>query len=149
MKIKIILIGKPALWIQSAVEHWLNRIIHFAQIELMQLKSINDKKGFDRLINKRSDKSIALTRKGRILGSIQWAKLLERIMLDSKDAVFVIGDANGLPEKVINSCDDKISFGKITIQHDIALLVLIEQIFRGLSIINGLPYHRGVNIRLD
>jgi 23S rRNA (pseudouridine1915-N3)-methyltransferase len=56
---------------------------------------------------------------------------------------FLIGGANGLPEEVRKKSNFLISLSKMTLQHDIARIVLLEQLYRADQIIKGNPYHRG------
>ena len=55
----------------------------------------------------------------------------------------LIGDADGLPPALLARADEKLALSRLTLPHRIARLVLLEQIYRALSIVRGEPYHRG------
>jgi len=64
-------------------------------------------------------------------------------MLQNRHNVsFFIGGAYGFEEKFLGMCQRKVSFGKITMSHKLVKVVLLEQIFRALSINNNHPYHK-------
>jgi 23S rRNA (pseudouridine1915-N3)-methyltransferase len=82
--------------------------------------------------------SIALHPDGKIIDSFAFSKLI-----DGKMSIkFFIGGAYGLEEEFLDRCDSVISLGKITMSHKIAKVVLLEQIYRGFSILSGHPYHK-------
>ncbi len=82
--------------------------------------------------------NVALHPAGKELDSFEFAKMLEQ---NSKIAFF-IGGAYGFEENFLQKCSTKISLSSLTLSHKIAKLVLLEQIFRGLSIIHNHPYHK-------
>jgi len=64
------------------------------------------------------------------------------LLKDRQNVSFFIGGAYGFEKKFVKSCQKSISFGKITMSHKLVKVVLLEQIFRGLSINNHHPYHK-------
>ena len=81
---------------------------------------------------------ITLHPNGKIIDSYEFSKLL-----DGKMSVkFFIGGAYGFNEEFLRKSDKVISLGKLTMSHKIAKAVLLEQIFRGFSILNNHPYHK-------
>jgi 23S rRNA (pseudouridine1915-N3)-methyltransferase len=81
--------------------------------------------------------NIALHPEGEMLDSFEFAKILK-----NNKVAFFIGGAYGFNVSFLNSCDRKISLSPLTMSHKIAKIVLLEQIFRGFSIINNHPYHK-------
>ncbi len=82
--------------------------------------------------------SITLHPNGKIIDSYEFSKLL-----DGKMSVkFFIGGAYGFDEEFLHRSNQVISLGKLTMSHKIAKAVLMEQIYRGLSILNNHPYHK-------
>ncbi len=57
--------------------------------------------------------------------------------------VFVVGSDLGIAASVVQQADEKLSFGALTLPHELARVVLYEQLYRGLSILGGMKYHRG------
>lgn len=85
---------------------------------------------------------VALDERGRGLSSTQLATLLERHMIDGSDEwVLVIGGAHGLSEAVRQRADLVLSLSAMTLPHQLARLLLLEQLYRGCTIIRNEPYH--------
>ncbi len=82
--------------------------------------------------------NIALDEKGRMLDSIEFSKIFKK----EDEIYFFIGGAYGFEDKFLDSCDKVISLSKLTFSHKIAKIVLFEQIYRALSIVNNHPYHK-------
>ena len=82
--------------------------------------------------------NIALDPQGRAMDSFAFAKLFE----EHSAIAFFIGGAYGLEERFVKRCDMSVSLSPLTMSHKIAKLVLIEQIFRALSIVHNHPYHK-------
>lgn len=82
--------------------------------------------------------NIALDVLGKKIDSFQFAKLLQSNGIIN----FFIGGAYGFEANFLQKCDKKISLSELTMAHKIANVVLLEQIFRGLCIINNHPYHK-------
>ncbi len=82
--------------------------------------------------------SIALHPEGKRVDSMEFSKLLS----DRMAVHFFIGGAYGFSDAFVKSCDLSISLGDLTMSHKIAKAVLLEQIFRGFSILSGHPYHK-------
>ncbi len=86
---------------------------------------------------------IALDEKGKSLSSIEFSKKI-RVWQDDgvRDAVFLVGGANGHADDVLQRANFKLSLGALTWPHLLVRVLLAEQIFRDQSILNGHPYHR-------
>jgi len=84
------------------------------------------------------DYTIALHPDGNLIDSYEFSKLLN----DKMSIKFLIGGAYGFEEDFIKRSDKVISLGKITMSHKIAKAVLLEQIYRGFSILSNHPYHK-------
>ena len=82
--------------------------------------------------------SIALHPEGKLIDSIDFSKLLS----DKISVQFFIGGAYGFDDTFLNRCDKVISLGRLTMSHKIAKAVLLEQVYRGFSILNNHPYHK-------
>ncbi len=82
--------------------------------------------------------SIALHPDGKIIDSFEFSKLLS----DRMAVNFFLGGAYGFEDAFVNQCDKVISLGKLTMSHKIAKVVLIEQLYRGFTILNNHPYHK-------
>ncbi len=153
MKITIYIVDKKSndnLY-TPLIEHYRKIAKPFAKVEVVELftKDIakahdispaeaqkSYTKAFERYIGGGYD--IALDPGSREVDSFEFAKLLK----DRNDVRFYIGGAYGLEGDFLKQCNNSISFGKITLSHKLVKAVLMEQIFRGLSINNNHPYHK-------
>jgi len=82
--------------------------------------------------------NIVLHPNGKELDSFEFSKLLS----DKMSVQFFIGGAHGFDEAFVKKCDHSVSLSKLTMSHKVAKVVLFEQIFRGLAILNNHPYHK-------
>lgn len=82
--------------------------------------------------------SIALSERGKSIDSIEFASLLK----DKNEINFFVGGAYGFSDEFLNECDYVLSFSKLTFSHELARIVLLEQIYRGFCINKNHPYHK-------
>ncbi len=85
---------------------------------------------------------VALDKSGKVLDSEQFAVMISRWEASGKDITLVIGGALGLADSVLDKAAETISLGKMTFTQDLARVVLLEQLFRGFTILRGLPFHK-------
>jgi 23S rRNA pseudoU1915 N3-methylase RlmH len=90
--------------------------------------------------NKDNSLVIALSETGSFYSSLDFSKLIYRT-LPHKHICFIIGGAYGLSERVLALADIKLSLSKMTFTHEMCRLFLIEQIYRGYTISEGIKYH--------
>jgi 23S rRNA (pseudouridine1915-N3)-methyltransferase len=89
-----------------------------------------------------ADLGIALDERGKRLTSPQLAELLDSLTLDAnRTPCFVVGGAWGLAEPVLQGCRRRLSLGSMTLPHELARVVLLEQLYRATAILKGIPYH--------
>lgn len=89
------------------------------------------------------DMVIALDERGKNISSIDFANILNNAQSDNiKRCFFLIGGAHGLSPDVRKRANHIISFGKMTVPHKIARILLTEQIYRAMTIIKNHPYHK-------
>ena len=153
MKINVIIVdkkGKDQLY-APLIEHYQKIAKPFAKVEVIEV--------FDKEIAKAHDISaeaaqhaytkalykylsggynVALDPSSKEVDSFDFAKLLK----DRSAVNFFIGGAYGFESDFLRQCNNAVSFGKITLSHKLVKVVLLEQIFRGLSINNNHPYHK-------
>jgi 23S rRNA (pseudouridine1915-N3)-methyltransferase len=85
----------------------------------------------------------ALDERGRQLSSAELAAMLAtRMRSGPRGVTFLVGGADGLPAPVVDRADIRWSLGRLTLPHRLARLILVEQLYRALSIVRGEPYHR-------
>ena len=90
----------------------------------------------------KTDYVVLCDEKGKVLKSIQFAQSLERIFQTGKKRlVFIIGGAYGVTPELKERADLVLSLSSLTFNHHVAFAVLLEQVYRGLTIIKGIKYH--------
>lgn len=147
MKIKIAWIGKtkePA--IASLTKEYLKRISRYAQVEGLALRDEADLLAKCGAAGKSDSKStlVLMDSRGKEFSSEQFAKFLG----DYQDRnplplVFAIGGADGFDADARSRAQHVISLGKMTLAHELARVVLLEQVYRAFTILKGHPYHSG------
>ena len=142
MNIKIIIIGKVKEKIyQKRILEYIKWIKLDIQTEIIILKDSNTKK-LDQKLNsyiKSEVHTICVSEEGSKLSSKQFSKF---IFDTNQDLTFFIGGPNGHSEIVRRGANSILSLSNMTLPHEMALLVLTEQIFRAISIQKGSKYHR-------
>ncbi|RUM90010.1 MAG: 23S rRNA (pseudouridine(1915)-N(3))-methyltransferase RlmH [Thermovibrio sp.] len=136
MKIRLLAVGRIAPFLREAQEHYIRKIRNLELIEVKRGKSVEEEG--KRLEKKIKGFLVILDERGKELTSREFSELLLRNSYIS----FVVGGADGISENLKKRGNFILSLSKLTLQHDIARLVLLEQIYRGLEIIRGSPYHR-------
>lgn len=141
----IFAIGKPRLaFAKAGVEEYAPRIAPFAALKIEYLKGSSPAAESAALL-KRSERMhrIALDERGVEMTSRAFAENIAALeMRGVKNVALLIGGADGHTDALRGSADMLLSLGKLTLQHELALVVLLEQIYRAYSIKAGLPYHR-------
>jgi 23S rRNA (pseudouridine1915-N3)-methyltransferase len=148
VKIKIAWIGKtkePAIaWL---TEEYLKRISRYAQVEGLTLR---DEAALLELCGRAAGKSgakstlVLMDSRGKEFSSEQFAKFLG----DYQDrnplpVIFAVGGADGFSGAARAGAQHTISLGKMTLAHEVARVVLLEQVYRAFTILKGHPYHSG------
>jgi 23S rRNA (pseudouridine1915-N3)-methyltransferase len=146
VKLTIAWIGKTkSAAIQSLTDDYLKRLRQFGEVEGVSLKDEaallklcgRDGRGTRRRL-------ILFDSRGKQFSSEELAQFLrEQMERNPAPLVFVIGPADGWSDATREQADYLISLGKMTIAHELARVVVLEQIYRGFTILRGYPYHLG------
>lgn len=145
MQWTIITIGKPGHpWVKDALDLYWKRLRHYARFEHVMIKEgALDKVEQQIQAACGKDLCIVLDERGRSLRSVEMAEWIEHEEVSGrKRACLVIGGADGHSPGFRDRAQVCWSLSNLTLQHDIALVVLAEQLYRAYSIIRGEPYHR-------
>jgi 23S rRNA (pseudouridine1915-N3)-methyltransferase len=148
MKISVAWIGKtkqPA--IQTLSDEYLKRISRFAQISSHQLKDESAilalASGTTRGSPKDRHNLVLLDSRGKHLSSEELAAFLNREQSNAVPLLFAIGPSDGFTDHARHRAYLSLSLGKMTLPHELARVVVLEQIYRALTILNHHPYHLG------
>lgn len=140
MKLKVAWIGKtkePA--IQALSDEYLKRISRYAEVAGQALK---DEAAIVPLAKDRH-KLVLLDSRGRQLTSEELAQFLDREQVNAVPLLFAIGGSDGFSEETRRQAAVTLSLGKMTLPHELARVVLLEQIYRAFTILKNHPYHLG------
>ena len=146
VKLQIAWIGKtrePA--IQSLTAEYLKRISHYVPTESHELAAEAALlKLADRASGRTAPVTILLDARGRQFTSEEFAELLrDQQDRGTQNLMFAVGPADGFSDHARGAADLVLSFGKMTLAHELARVVLLEQIYRAFTILRGHPYHTG------
>jgi 23S rRNA (pseudouridine1915-N3)-methyltransferase len=155
MKLRFVWIGKTKRApVKELIREYLDRVEKFASVEVTELRDRNDV-GSDpqRIIDKEGEDIlsstasagylIALDERGQEADSIKLAELIEKHRIaGTKQITFVIGGHLGLSDAVRNRAQLLLALSRMTFTHDLARVLLIEQVYRAFTIIHNLPYQK-------
>ncbi|MGE7842824.1 23S rRNA (pseudouridine(1915)-N(3))-methyltransferase RlmH [Lysinibacillus sp. NPDC093712] len=159
MNITIVSVGKlKEKYLKMGIDEYVKRLGGYAKMDVIEVpdekapEQLSDaemeivkKKEGERILSKLSPDTyvIALAINGKMKSSEEMALDIESLMTYGKSKIaFVIGGSLGLHDDVLKRADEKQSFGKMTLPHQLMKLVLIEQIYRSFRIMKGEPYHK-------
>jgi 23S rRNA (pseudouridine1915-N3)-methyltransferase len=137
MKLRVIWVGKTKNpHVAKLCADYAERIKHFLPLEIADVKEAKLNAALDG-----SDRVVVLDPKGTPWTSDQFAKFIQKHMTsDPRRLTFVIGDYAGLPPNLKKRADVQWSLSPLTFTHDLTRVLLLEQIYRALSIIHNFPY---------
>lgn len=154
MKLSILTVGdKLPGWADTAVAEYLKRMPREARVELLVVKpekragqSADSIKALEaaRLLEKlpAGARLVALDEHGREVTTKELADLLARWMAEGRDVALTIGGADGLSAALLEKAELKLSLSRLTLPHALARVMLAEQLYRAVSLLNNHPYHR-------
>lgn len=140
--------------LRAACDEYLRRVGRTARIELHEVAEAGRAGGTPALARRiegerlqraapRDAVQVALTRGGRACTSEQFARRVGRWREGARDVAFLLGGAYGLPDGLLEHAGNALSLSPLTLPHELARLVLLEQLYRAGTILRGEPYHKG------
>lgn len=152
MKVQVLGIGKTREpFYRDGIREYSRRIEAYCSLEMRESgkersESESDLEAAYAPLRKeylRADVRVALDQTGRVMSSEDLARWLDEVMRGGfKRVSFLIGGPNGLPEEALKDSTMVLSLSPMTLPHQMARLMLLEQLYRGFSILRGEPYHR-------
>ncbi len=157
MPLSLITVGKIAKPFSEAAREYEKRLSRFDKVDVIELPDekepahlspaaiaqVMDKEGRNILGRvRREDAVVALCIEGQAQTSEQLADTLSRLRMDGRRIVFIIGGSLGLSPEVVARADIRLSLSSMTMPHQLARVVLLEQIYRAFKIISGERYHK-------
>jgi len=152
MRLRIIWTGKTRdARLRALVDDYAERLSHFVRCEVTELRELGraDKSGIDKETKRISDRlrpgtvTVLLDPDGTEWTSQQLAAQVRNWEGSGiKEVAFVIGGPNGLADDLKNRADKRWSLSRLTLTHEMARVLLFEQLYRAYTIIRGLPYQK-------
>ena len=134
MRISVIAVGRLRPPFQDDVEHYRRMLAGLARVDLIEVR---EDERVPRRIPERAH-LVLLASGGREFDSVELSEWLEQRRQDGRDLCFVIGGPHGLD---LEHADTRLSLGRMTLPHQLARVVLLEQLYRAHKILAGEPYH--------
>ena len=155
MKIELAVIGKTSIgYLKQGIDEYIKRLKHYVPFEIKYIDDIKNTKNISEDQQKQTEgaKILSLLDKSDFVvlhdehskknTSMQYSSYIQKRMLSGvKKVVFVIGGPYGFSQEVYDRANDKISFSKMTFNHEMIRLIFTEQLYRAYTIINHEPYH--------
>jgi len=155
MKIKLLVIGKTdEKNLGQLIEKYQQRLNHYVNFDIEIISDIKNAKNLSQLQQKEkegelilsklknTDQLVLLDEKGKEYRSLDFASYLQKKMNSGiKQLVLVIGGPYGFSEAVYKKATGKISLSKMTFSHQMIRLFVVEQLYRGFTILKNEPYH--------
>ncbi len=132
--------------IQALTDEYLKRISRYAEIEGVAVKdvvAILSLATGERAKKQERYKLVLLDARGRQFSSEELANFIEREQMNAIPLLFAIGGSDGFSDEVRRHAGFTLSLGKMTLPHELARVVLVEQLYRSFTILNNHPYHLG------
>jgi 23S rRNA (pseudouridine1915-N3)-methyltransferase len=134
MRISVIAVGRLRPPFQDDVEHYRKLLAGHARVELIEVR---EDERVPQRIPERAHLAL-LASDGRQFDSVGFSRWLEDRRQEGRDLCFVIGGPRGLD---LDECDTRLSLGRMTLPHQLARVVLLEQLYRAHKILAREPYH--------
>jgi len=148
LKVRIITVGKISSWTNEGLKHYEKLLRRFARIEHIKLPTGGDlnkenfevvkKKEGKKILQKIKGTPICFDINGKALSTSEFANFVDEVK--QRDISIIIGGPAGLCGEVLKKCKYVLSLSNFTLSHEIALLVVLEQLFRAFKIVNKEKY---------
>ena len=157
MIVRVVCVGRPGRLLGPGIREYEERAARYWKLEMDEVSPgrggtgpagasavmEDEAKGILRKVGEEAT-VVALTRSAKGMTSAGLARYLERrTVASAPEVAFVVGGAHGLAPSVLERAQRSLSLSPMTLPHDLARLVLVEQLFRAGTILRGEPYHKG------
>ena len=156
MKFRLIYAGSTAdAELAAVLERYLNRVRHFFPVEVTEVAPERGRQAQNdvaimraqsaRLVAAIPDRgyTVVLDERGRTFDSLKFAKWIERLTIDQPHGVnFVVGGDSGFDDSVRERADTLLSLSPMTLPHQLARVILMEQIYRACTLMRNIAYHK-------
>ncbi len=154
MNIDLVAVGKLRPFYRLAADEYIRRLRRYVRLQEHELREAGKSPNpaaqraeeAGRLGSRVTPGSlvVALTREGTSWSSRELAGQLERWLMSSRPVSLVIGGSHGLDPAFVAKSDARWSLGPLTFPHELARVIVLEQLYRAFTMLRGEPYHKGV-----
>jgi 23S rRNA (pseudouridine1915-N3)-methyltransferase len=138
---------------RAAQQDYLHRLQRYMSVTLIEVRDLAGGKLPDSVAITREGQAlsqaakdvpwtIALDARGQQMDSEELAESLRRYVETHRNLAFLIGGPVGLAPEVLDACSARLSLSRLTLPHELARIVLLEQLYRAMTIVSGEPYHK-------
>ncbi len=158
LRVNIVCVGKvKESFFRDAIQEYQKRLSRYCSLNIIEVPDEkipdNSSDKLDETIKIKEGSSIishlvpnsyniALDLGGKELDSIELSDYIDNLSISNSSITFIIGGSLGLSKEVLDKCDSKLSFSKLTFPHQLIRIFLLEQIYRSFKIINNEKYHK-------
>jgi 23S rRNA (pseudouridine1915-N3)-methyltransferase len=153
VKLRVVAVGKDRSGLYApAVAEYAKRLARYARFEIVEVPEARKHAGTPRakdeegeaLLAKIGDRErvVVLDERGAEETSAAFARRVERWLAQGRDVALVVGGSDGLAPAVLARADETLALSRMTLAHRLARLVLVEQLYRAMTILRGEPYHK-------
>ena len=153
MRLRILCVGRDRSGLYApAVEEYAGRLSRLIRLELAEVPEARKLAGTPRAREEEGaallsrlgprERAVALDERGEQLTSRQLAERLQRWLERAQDLSLLLGGPDGLAPEVLARADETLALSRLTLPHRLARLVLVEQLYRAMTILRGDPYHK-------
>jgi len=148
VRLRLLVVGRGAGELTAYEARFIKRLKPFAEVDVIELAEGRGKQAAQRkqeeakqILNRAEKGFVLFDERGRPLASRDWAAYLERLAPNAQFD-FVIGGADGVDDSVRQAAGICWSLSALTLPHQLARVLVLEQLYRGFTIMHGHPYHR-------
>jgi 23S rRNA (pseudouridine1915-N3)-methyltransferase len=153
VKLRVLAIGKDRSGLYApAVEEYVKRLGRYVRFELVELPEARKHAGTPRAREEEGaallarldprEHVVALDERGKEYTSVELARRVEGWQGQGRDVALLVGGSDGLSPEVLARAQEKLALSRFTLAHRLARLVLVEQLYRAMTIVRGEPYHK-------
>ena len=153
VRVRVVAVGKDRSGLYApAVAEYAQRLGRYLRFELVELPEARRHAGTPRAKEEEGEAIlarldprehvVALDERGKEWTSVELARRVEGWLGAGRDVALVIGGSDGLAEAVLARAQEKLALSRLTLAHRLARLVLVEQLYRAMTIVRGEPYHK-------
>ena len=153
MRLRVVAVGKDRSGLYApAVEEYARRLARYVRFELVEVPEARRHAGTPRARDEEGESLlarldarehvVALDERGKEHTSVELARRVEAWLAGGRDVALVIGGSDGLSPAVAARAAERLALSRLTLAHRLARLVLVEQLYRAMTILRGEPYHK-------